>query len=216
MKVYKAKTQTSEMNYQQPVYCIRKLDSDVLENDSSFIIATSKITSTYQVDDAEAKTSTHYSKFMARTMKQYNLKKWRKKYEKLGFQKCISDSTGGPALLSNSYEPAEDNVLETFLVLEFSCNTHIQVAQAANYFQDRLPARFYERYKDVLIVEEIPVKLSHEEIELLVACVHDSKFLLRNDIVTCPDPEAYPVQLAEMEAKMVSMTNLIAKLEAVS
>lgn len=161
MKKYTTIAQKGEMAYGQPTYPVAISSTEDKENELTVRIR--RITTTVQVDDEEPKTRVQYRSFTIRSGKTTVVNKWRKAFTKSGW-KCPEP----PAIHKGDYTlygtrwfdvHRKDTVrIEWYWVAQANC--YQDVEDLANYFGDRLPKAFYERYANILV--EIPDVPAHE------------------------------------------------------
>ncbi len=134
---------------------VRLIPTDAVEG-GVVRIKSRKVRKTFEMEDFPTDVIEYETHTYANLSIQFNLKKWRKKYTKCGYEEW-KNSAGGPAAIVAHWDKGgifiEDvsNVTETFHVLVYNVRSPCDAADAANYFGDRLRPSFYEDMKDLII-----------------------------------------------------------------
>ena len=156
MKRWTTIKQDVEMAYSQPAYSVKlnAAEVELVNSDASnmLAIATRTIKTTMQVDDEEPSVSERIDQNMLYTYDVMVPDRWAKN---LNLLTPINTSAGKGLLLSQyTYLPKlkrGTKIKDRFKIAMVRVGCLRDVADAANYFGDRLPPEFYEQYSMILI-----------------------------------------------------------------
>lgn len=153
---YATVKQGGEMAYGQPTWLVRLTDDALTPSESGYahgqelVIATRVIKTTYQVDDEPPVVHTRTERNKLRTYELFVPCKWRKTFNYF----AAIDTPKGKGFLFGPLHTMPRNMpkmLDSYKVAAVHPQCFRDVADAANYFGDRLPKDFYDRYADILV-----------------------------------------------------------------
>lgn len=163
MKKYSVIPQKGEMAYRQPTFfvAISSEDSNLeyLAHSDRYdlIVATHTVTTIRMVDNNAPTVDRLVTKFTICSTTSVVVNKWRKNYTRMGWRcpESPAKRKGHYTLYGlRDFKPNRKDVVRYEEVWRTSINSYQDVADLANYFGDRLPPKFYETYKGILVCSD--------------------------------------------------------------